>query len=128
MKRRPSIRGLKSKTIRINPADIALFRAALKGDPEWGEYAAATDSELVVLATFLGRLHLEPDVFMLTTAAVQILVDEAVRISISEVAGALSGVAQLNRDRTITVARMDGDPIETFKATQVTIPRPALLH
>ena len=100
----------------------------LKGDPEWEEYAVASDSELVVLATMFARLHLQPDVFMLTTAAVQTLVDEAVRISIAEVAGALRGVAQLNRDRTITVARIDGDPIETFKATPLTIPSPAVLH
>ena len=134
MKRLPSIRGLKSKTIRINPADLALFREDLKGDPEWEEYGSASDSELVVLSTFFGRLHLQPDVFMLTTDAVQTLVNEAVRFSIAEVAGALGGVAQLKPDGTMTVARIESDSVATFPAKPLTVPqpltvpRPALMH
>ena len=128
MKPRPNIRGLKSKTIRIDPADLALFRAALKGDPEWEEYAVASDSELVALGTFFGRLHLEADVFMLTTDAVQTLVNEAVSHSIAEVAGALGGVAQLKPDGTMTVARIESDSVETFQAQPLTVPRPALMH
>ena len=128
MKRRPRIRGQKSKSIRINPADLALFREELKGDPEWEEYAVASDSELVVLATMFARLHLQPDVFMLTTAAVNTLVDEAIRINIGEVARALGGVAQLNPDKTISVTRPEADSIKTFKAKPVAVPRPAVLH
>ena len=127
MKRLPSIRGLKSKTIRINPADLALFRKALAADREWEEYAKASESELVVLATFFGRLHLEADVFMLTTNAVQTLVNEAVSHSIAEVAGALGGVAQLKPDGTMTVARIESDSVETFQAKPLTVPRPAVV-
>ena len=36
MKRLPSIRGLKSKTIRINPADLAALREELKGNSDLG--------------------------------------------------------------------------------------------
>ena len=128
MKRRPNIRGQKSKTIRIDPTGIALFREELKGDPEWEEYAAASDSELVVLAVMFARLHVQPDVFMLTTAAVNTLVDEAVRLNIAEVARALGGVAQLNPDKTISVTRPEADSIETFKVKPVTPQRPAVFH
>ena len=128
MKRRPRIRGQKSKSIRIDPADFALFREELKGDPEWEEYAAASDSELVVLATMFARLHIQPDVFMLTLDAVNTLVDEAVRLNIAEVARALGGVAQLNPDKTISVTRPEADSIKTFKAKPVTPLSPAVLH
>ena len=128
MKRRPNIRGQKSKTIRIDPTGIALFREELKGDPEWEEYAAASDSELVVLATMFARLHIQPDVFMLTLDAVNTLVDEAVRLNIAEVARALGGVAQLNPDKTISVTRPEADSIETFKAKPVTPLRSSVFH
>ena len=128
MKRRPSIKGQKSKSIRIDPTGLALFREELKGDPEWEEYAAATDSELVVLMTMFARLHIQPDVFTLTSAAVQTLVDEAIRLNIGEVARALGGVAQLNPDMTITVARIEGGSTETFNAKPPTPPRPSVLH
>ena len=49
------------------------------------------------------RLHIQPDVFMLTTAAVETLVNEAIQLNIGEVALKLGGVAQLNPDRTISV-------------------------
>ena len=128
MKRRPSIRGQKSKSIRIDPTGLALFREELKGDPEWEEYAAASDSELVVLATMFARLHIQPDVYVLTLDSVNTLVNEAIRLNIGEVARALGGVAQLNPDMTITVARMEGDSTETFNAKPVTPPRPSVLH
>ena len=41
---------------------------------------------------------MQPDIFMLTTEAVQTLVDEAVRINIAEVALVLGGVAQMDRE------------------------------
>ena len=128
MKRRPNIRGQKSKSIRIDPTGLALFRAELKGDPEWEEYAAASDSELVVLAVMFGRLHVAPDVFLLTTAAVQTLVDEAIRLNIGEVARALGGVAQMNPDKTISVSRPESGSVETFNAKPPTVPRPSVFH
>ena len=128
MKRRPNIRGQKSKSIRIDPAGLALFREELKGDSEWEEYAVASDSELVVLAVMFARLHVAPDVFLLTTAAVQTLVDEAIRINIGEVARALGGVAQMNPDKTISVSRPESDSVETFNAKPPTVPRPSVFH
>ena len=128
MKRRPNIRGQKSKTVRIDPTDIALFREELKGNPEWSEYAAASDSELVVLATMFARMHILPDVYVLTLDAINTLVDEAIRLNIGEVARALGGVAQLNPDKTISVTWPEADSIKTFKAKPVTPPRPSVLH
>ena len=128
MKRRPVMRGQKTKAIRIDPTGLALFREELKGDPEWAEYSEASESELVVLATMFARLHIQPDVFLLTTDAVQTLVDEAIRLNIGEVARALGGVAQMNPDKTITVGRVDGDSIETFDAKPPNIQRPTFLH
>ena len=128
MKRRAIRRGQKTKAIRVDPTGLAELREELKADSNWAHYAEAPDSELFRIAVMFARLHLQPDVFTLTTEAVQTLVDEAVRLSIADVAGALGGVAQLNRDRTINVARTDGDPIETFKATPVAFPRSAVLH
>ena len=126
MKRRPNIRGQKTRSLRIDPTALALFREELKGDAEWEEYATASDSELVGLATMLARLHLQPDVFLLTTAAVQTLVDEAIRLNIGEVARALGGVAQMNPDKTITVARPEADSTETFNAKPPRVPRPEI--
>ena len=128
MKRRPTIRGKKTKAIRIDPAELALFREELKGDPEWEEYAEASESELVTLAVIFGRIHIQPDVHTLTTEAVQTLVDEVIRLNIVEVARALGGVAQMNPDKTITVGRVDGDSIETFKAKPPTIRRPTMIN
>ena len=61
-------------------------------------------------------------------AAVNTLVDEAVRLNISEVARALGGVAQLNPDKTISVTRPEADSIKIFKANPPTIRRPSVLH
>ena len=37
--KRPSIRGLKTKAIRIDPKGLAEFRERLKANPSWVEYA-----------------------------------------------------------------------------------------
>ena len=126
MKRRPMIRGQKTKAIRIDPTALALFREELKGDPEWEEYAKASDSELFVLATVFARLHIQPDVYVLTLDSVNTLVDEAIRLNIAEVARALGGVAQMNPDKTISVTRPGADSIETFKAKPPKIQRPTI--
>ena len=128
MKRRPVSRGQKTKAIRIDPTGLAEFRKELKASSEWAHYAEAPDSELVRIAIMFGRLHMQPDVFMLTTLAVATLVDEAVRINIGEVARALGGVAQMDRDGTISVTRPESDSIKTFKAKPLTVTRPAVLN
>ena len=128
MKHRPHIRGQKTKAIRIDPTGLALFRKDLKADPEWAEYAKASDSELVVLATVFARIHIQPEVYVLTLDSVNTLVDEAIRLNIGEVARALGGVAQMNPDKTISVGRVDGDSIETFNAKPPTIRRPPMIN
>ena len=120
--KRPNIRGLKTKAIRIDPIGLAELREALKGDPDWGEYARASESELITLAVTIARVHLRPDVHVMTTGDVNHLVDEAVRINIAEVATALGGVAQMGPDKTISVTRPGADTIETFD-TKVVKPR-----
>ena len=96
---------------------------------EWAHYAEAADSELVRLAVMFARLHLQPDMYMLTLDAVNTLVDEAIRINIGEVASALGGVAQMNPDKTISVTRPEADAIKTFKAKPLTVPLPKpMLH
>ena len=86
MELEPKIRGRKTKSIRVEANDLKLLREELKATKEWAQYAEAADSELVRLAVMFARLHMQPDVFMLTTEAVQTLVDEAVRFSIADVA------------------------------------------
>ena len=34
--KRPNIRGLKTKAIRVDPIELAEFRKRLKANPEWG--------------------------------------------------------------------------------------------
>ena len=127
MKLGPKIRGRKIKSIRVDPSDLALLRKELKENPEWEQYGLASESELVRIAVIFARLHIQPDVFMLTSAAVQTLVDEAIRLNIAEVARALGGAAQLNADMTITVAQPERETI-TFNAKPPTPPRPTVLH
>ena len=105
-----------------------MLREELKDNKEWAEYAEALDSELVRLAVMFARLHMQPDVFMLTTDAVQTLVNEAVQLNIGEVAAALGGVAQMNPDATISVTRPDSDSIKTFKAKPPTKKKPTFIH
>ena len=89
-------RGQKTKAIRVDPTGLEEFREDLKADPNWAHYAEAPDSDLFRIAIMFGRLHLQPDVFMLTTEAVQELVNETVRLNIADVAMALGGVAQMD--------------------------------
>ena len=91
----PKIRGRKKKSIRFDPTDLKLLRDELKGDPNFEDYAAASDSEILRLAVFLARVHVSPDVFMMTLETVQTLLNESVRLNISEVARALGGVAAM---------------------------------
>ena len=124
MKLGPKIRGRKIKSIRVDPSDLALLREELKANPEWAEYGNASESELVRIAVIFARLHIQPDVFMMTLESVNELVEEAIRINIGGVARALGGVAQMNPDKTISVTRPESDSVETFKAIPPK-PRPA---
>ena len=128
MELEPKIRGKKTKAIRVEESNLASLREELKASKEWAHYADAADSELVRLAVMLARLHMQPDVFMLTTDAVQTLVNEAVRLNIAEVARMLGGVAQMGRDGWISVTRPESDSIGTIQAKPVTIPSPAVLN
>ena len=128
MELEPKIRGRKTKSIRVEANDLKLLREELKATKEWAQYAEAADSELVRLAVMFARLHMQPDVFMLTTDAVQTLVNEAVRLNIAEVARALGGVAQMGQDGFISVTRPEADAIESFQAKPVAVPRPAVFH
>ena len=124
----PKIRGRTNKSIRVDPAQLKAFRQELKRNKEWAEYAEASDAELHRIAVIFGRLHVAPDVYVLTLDAVNQLVDDAVRLNIGEVARALGGVAQLNPDKTITVARPEADSTETFNAKPPEIRRPKFVH
>ena len=126
--KRPTIRGLKTKAIRIDPVGLAEFREELKGDPTWSDYAKASESELITLAVVFARIHIRPDMYVLTLDAVNTMMDEAVRINIAEVALALGGVAQMGPDNTISVTRPEADSIETFKAKPVAVRRPAPIN
>ena len=128
----PKIRGRKTKSIRVDPSDLKLLREELKGDPAWAEYAAASDSEIVRLAVMFARLHIQPDMYVMTLETVNTIVDEAVRINIAEVALVLGGVAQMDRDGMISVTRPESDSIKTFKAKPVAKPaaknKPTFIH
>ena len=124
----PKIRGRKTKSIRVDLSELKLLREELKDNKEWEQYAEALDSELVRLAVMFARLHMQPDVFVMTLESANQLVDEAIRINIGEVARALGGVAQMNPDKTISVTRPESDSIKTFKAKPVPIKRPTVIH
>ena len=115
----PKIRGQKSKTIRVDPVGLADFRKRLKDSADWSEYAKASDSELHTMAVILASIHIRPEVYVMTLADLNHLVDEAVRINIGEVARALGGVAQMNPDKSISVTRPESDSITTFEAKPV---------
>ena len=117
--KRPNIRGLKTKAIRVDPVGLADFRKRLEASPEWSEYAEASESELVTIAVILASIYIRPEVVAMTLADINQLVDEAVRINIAEVALALGGVAQMGPDKTISVTRPESDSIETFEAKPV---------
>ena len=124
----PKIRGRKIKSIRVDPSDLKLLRKELKANPEWGEYAEASDSEMVRIAIIFARIHIQPEVYVLTLDAIHQLVDEAIRLNIGEVALALGGVAQMNPDKTISVRGPDSDSVETFKAKPVEPRRTPIVH
>ena len=126
--KRPNMRGLKTKAIRIDPIGLAEFREELKGDPDWAVYAEASESELVTLAVTFARIQIRPDVHVLTTNDINHVVDEAVRINIAEVALALGGVAQMGPNKTISVMRPGSDSVETFKAKPVEVRRPPMVN
>ena len=128
MKRRPVIRGQKTKSLRIDPTGLALFREELKGAPEWAEYAEASESELVVLATMFARLYISPDVQVLPKDGLMVLLKDSIRENIGAVARALGGAAQLNdADMTITVAQPKRETV-TFNATPPKTPVPVAVH
>ena len=115
----PKIRGRKIKSIRVDPSDLKLLRKELKANPEWAQYAEASDSEVHRIAVIVARIHIAPDIYVLTLDAINQLVDEAVRNAIGGVALALGGVAQMNPDKTISVTRPGQDTIETLEANPV---------
>ena len=124
--KRPSIRGLKTKAIRIDPKGLAEFRERLKANPSWVEYAEVSESDLITLAVVLASLHIRPELISMTLADIQQLVDDSVRSAIGGVAKALGGVAQMGPGRTIFITRPEADSIETFEAEPVK-PRPSTL-
>ena len=121
--KRPNIRGLKTKAIRVDPAGLAEFREELKADPDWAMYAGVSESELVTLAVVFSRIYIRPEVITMTVSDYNHLIDEAVRINIAEVALALGGVAQMGPNKTISVTRPGADSIESFP-TKVVEARP----
>ena len=122
----PKIRGRKIKSIRVDPSDLKLLRKELKANKEWAQYAEGSDSEMVRIAVIFARIHIQPDVYVMTLDSVNQLVEEAIRFNIAEVARALGGVAQMNPDKTISVTRPGADSIETFKAKPPKIQRPSI--
>ena len=124
----PKIRGRKTKSIRVDLSDLKLLREELKATKEWKHYAEAADSELMRLGVMFARLHMQPDVYVMTLESVNQLVDEAIRLNIAEVARALGGVAQMNPDKTITVMRPGADSAETFKAKPLPMRRPPTIN
>ena len=116
------IRGKKTKAIRVDSSELALLRKELEGNPVWGEYAAASDSEVVRLALICARLYIQPNLYLTTLEDINHIVDEAVRINIGEVAEALGGVAQMGPDKTISVIKPGADSVQTFPANVVKVP------
>ena len=127
MKRRPVIRGQKTKSLRIDPTGLALFREELKGNPEWAEYAEASESELVVLATMFARIYISPEVQVLPKDGLMVLLKDSIRENIGDVARAMGGAAQLNDDMTITVAQPERETV-TFRATPPKAPEKVAVH
>ena len=126
--KRPSIRGLKTKALRVDPVGLAEFREELQASPEWAKYAKASESELVTIAVILASIYIRPEVVSMTVSDFNHIVDEAVRNAISGVATALGGVAQMNQDHVISVTRPQSDSIETFQAKPVKPKSTPLVH
>ena len=128
MELEPKIRGKKTKAIRVEESSLTSLREELKASKQWAHYADAADSELLRLAVMLARLHMQPDVFMLTTDAVQTLLMRQSGSTSGKWRRALGGVAQMNPDMTITVARPEGGSVETFDAKPPEMRLPQMLH
>ena len=124
MKITPNIIGKKTKSIRVDPSELAEFRQNLKKDPQWAKYAGCTDSELVRMALIFGNIYVQPSVVTMEMSDHANLVYEAVSSNIAKVAAAFGGVGQLNPDGTTTLSHPDWDSLETFETTPVS-PRPA---
>ena len=125
--KRPSIRGLKTKAIRIDPKGLAEFRERLKASPEWAEYAEVAESELVTCAVVLASLYISPEVEVLPKAGLMALLRDSIRENIAAVARALHGAAQLNDDMTITVAHKERETV-TFRAVPPRTPEKVAVH
>ena len=126
--KRPNIRGLKTKAIRIDPKGLAEFRERLKASPEWAEYGEASESELVTCATVLASLYISPDVQVLPKGGLIVLLKDSIRENIGAVARAMGGAAQLNdTDMTITVAQPERETV-TFRATPPKAPEGVTVH
>ena len=113
--KRPNIRGLKTKAIRIDPSGLAVFRERLKDSADWSEYAEVSESELVTCAVVLASLYISPEVQVLPKDGLMALLKDSIRENIGAVARALDGAAQLNDDMTITVAQQERETV-TFRA------------
>ena len=126
--KRPNIRGLKTKAIRVDPKGLVEFRERLKASPEWAQYAEASESELVTISVILASIYIQPEVYAMTLADFNHIVDEAVRNAIGGVATALGGVAQMNPDKSISVTKPESDSIETLAPTPVKPRRTLMIH
>ena len=124
MKVAPKIMGSKSKSVRIDPDELAEFRKNLKANPKWAKYATCTDSELVRLALIFGNIRVDTRVVTMPLMDAGKLIHDAVTSNIAKVAAALGAVAQMNHDGTISVSHPDLDSIKTFEAEMPTPDQP----
>ena len=125
--KRPSIRGLKTKAIRIDPKGLAEFRERLKANPDWAAYAEVSESELVTCAVVLASLYASPEVQVFPKDGLMVLLKDSIQKNIGAVARALGGAAQLNDDLTITVAQPERETV-TFRATPPRTPEKVAVH
>ena len=54
--------------------------------------------------------------------------NETVRLNIADVAMALGGVAQMDRDGIISVTRPESEAVKSFQWKPPTVRRPSVLH
>ena len=125
--KRPNIRGLKTKAIRIDPKGLAEFRERLKASPSWAEYSEVSESELVTCAVVLASLYISPEVQVLPKAGLMGLLRDSIQKNIGAVAKAMGGAAQLNDDLTITVAQPERKTV-TFRAVPPDDPEKVAVH
>ena len=124
----PKIRGTKTKPVRVDPDELKEFSQRLRACPEWAAYADASQGELITIAVILASLYIRPEVYAITLADINHIVDEAVRNAIGGVATALGGVAQLNPDKSIRVTKPESDSITTLDAKPVQPKRTPVIH